>query len=505
MLRSRIISVIVLGLLLCGSVGYTVSQAWYYRSNAYRQSCADYLSQALQLPADIARVIPRTRNAQEFTDVSVWLPERRAKIFNTPRALVTLQSELPERYDVQLFGGMAEISTRTWLRSDYRGVLESGLRIGLADNAVHVVSFRNMNVRLDTGEYALDLGQAGGTVTFEDDQTGHAAIRCEELNGEPVDNPVVFDARFSMPSDGVQIDHLEITVPRLPIALLRLEQLLGVVPTQGSFAGKLGVREFDRHRELTLTGNALDLNLEDLTRGLLPQPLKGGCPELEVTELRVLDGQPERLVVCGLVNGVELAEPFALAKLHEIAGQVSLTLRRAELSPQGLDLLVATGTGEELDLGDLTRSWGWGTVSGKTHIAIEDLLIRDNRIEVLVARCSVSANDPSEQWIDRSVVRAVVSTVLGMELPEWVPLPSRVPYDQFDFRLEIRDEQLYLLGGHGPGDRTILTVRILGRPVSIIKQPDTAFDLTPMLDQLRSEMERQIAARRPVPVARPFE
>jgi hypothetical protein len=280
----------------------------------------------------------------------------------------------------------------------------------------------------------------------------------------------------------------------VPIEQLRLEKLIGVVPSQGSFSGQLALREFDQHRELTLSGMCTDLSLADLTRGLLPTPLNGSCPRLEVTKLTFVDGQIERLEVRGLLDNVDLAEPFALANLPEIAGQVSLRLRRAELSARGVDLLVATGEGQDLDLGDLTRSWGWGTVSGRTQIEIEDLLIRNNRVDVLVARCSVAADDPSEQWIDSSVLRALVDSVLPISLPEWVPLPRRVGYEQFSFRIEIRDEQLYLLGGHGPRERTILTVRLLGRVLPLINQPDTPINLSPFLDSMRKELQRRLTA-----------
>lgn len=495
MLRTRLISISLLTLVLFATAGYTLSQAWYYRGASYRQLCADYLSDALQLPAEVGRVIPRSRTAQEFADITVWLPERRDRIFTTPRALAVQQSDDPNRYDIQVFGGMAEISTRTWLRSDYRGVLESGLRHGLVTNAVGQLRFSGMDLRFDTGVYDLALSGAGGAVTFHPDSTGHAAVLCHELNGQAVlDDPVVCEARFSMPPSGVQIDRLQVTLPRVPIEQLRLEKLIGVVPSQGSFSGQLALREFDQHRELILSGMGTNLSLTDLTRGLLPTPLNGSCPRLEVTKLALIDGQVERLEVRGLLDDIDLAEPFALANLPEIAGQVSLKLRRAELSTSGVDLLVATGEGHDLDLGDLTRSWGWGTVSGRTQIEIEDLLIRNNRIDVLVARCSVAADEPAEQWIDSSVLRALVDSVLPVSLPEWVPLPKRVGYERLSFRIEIRDEQLYLLGGHGPSERTILTVRLLGQALPLIKQPDTPINLSPFLDSMRDEMQRRLMA-----------
>jgi hypothetical protein len=61
--------------------------------------------------------------------------------------------------------------------------------------------------------------------------------------------------------------------------------------------------------------------------------------------------------------------------------------------------------------------------------------------------------------------------------------------------LEVQEEELHIFGTHGEKERTILTARLFGSEVELIKEPRNAIDLTPYLDDLRLRVRRAIEAR----------
>ena len=85
MQRGRYLVLTAASLVLAGSLATTGGYAWYLRSSGYRQACAAYLSERLELPSDIGRVIPRSRCSREFDDVVVWLPDRRGRALSCRR------------------------------------------------------------------------------------------------------------------------------------------------------------------------------------------------------------------------------------------------------------------------------------------------------------------------------------------------------------------------------------------------------------------------------------
>ncbi|RMF72239.1 MAG: hypothetical protein D6744_17045, partial [Planctomycetota bacterium] len=147
-----------------GSLATTGGWAWYLRSDAYRAACVAALTASLDLPADIGRVVPRGLSAREFRDVSVWLPQRRGLALRCESAVLRYAptADDTDGYTLSLRGGACDISNRTWLRSDYRGVLESGLRPGFSPDGPRFVEFGDMNVTLERDGLRLELRQAGG-------------------------------------------------------------------------------------------------------------------------------------------------------------------------------------------------------------------------------------------------------------------------------------------------------------------------------------------------------
>ncbi len=480
-LLAFVTAVMVVGLGLSGGT------AWYLRSAYYRTHCTAALRAALGLPCRIGRVVPRSRRAREFRDIVVWLPERRGRALTCRSAVVvaTPTDDDPEAYEIHLEGGNCEISTRTWLREDYRGVFESGLRPGFAAGGPRRVTFSHMNVAFVRDRFRAELSDAAGRVDFLDRTHGEARILCQRFNDYQGSAPVLLAARFSPRKTGIRIDSLEITLPELPVEVTRLETPTGVALRHGRFAGRVAYTETDTQRTLIVSGRSSDLDLAECSAGLTPRPWHGSCPEIRLDELRIVNGQPRRLRFGGMLRDVRLSDVLATWGISGGEGRLTLDVGSADLSPGGVARFVASGALRDVALDELTRSIGLGVMTGTLNATIGDLTIEDNHVRSCDLELRVADAEDPPNWIEGRLLRALARRLLKLDLPAF--LPARIEFSRLGARFELRDEVLYVFGSHGERNRTILTVRLFGRDYPLVHEPRRSFDLRPWFDTLRRE------------------
>lgn len=483
---ARRLSLGLLTLLLVASVGATAGYAWYLRSAAYRASCAQVLRERLGLPCDIGRITPRSASTREFRDVVIWLPERRDEALTCRSALVrqTPSSKEPDAYEIEIVGGECEISTRTWLRSDYRGLLESGLRPGFSRDGPRRLSFEDMDVRFEREQFRMELRGAAGRIDFLSRDLATATIFCRNFNGAEMSEPVLLTARFSPVEDGVQMDHLELVTPEAPLKVARLEALLGAPAESGTFRGRVRYAEHGGQRELLVSGVCRDLDLAEFTRPWFPRAWQGRCPEIELQELRAENGVPTRLRFRGALRNVALGDVLAAWGMESVGGSLDLSVGSAVLSTEGVERFVASGRCDDVSLEALSGAIGWGRMSGNFHATITDLTIDANHLRSLEASLLVDDAGEAPNWIEGGLLREVAQRVLSFSIPPI--LPARVPYSKLGARLDLQDEQLRVYGTHGAGENTILTLRLFGRDVPTVFEPKDKFDLKPWFDSLRA-------------------
>jgi hypothetical protein len=493
--RSRWIALALLALLTLGSLGGSLGYAWYLRSDAYRRYCAAELSSALSLLSEIGEVVPRSRTAQEFRDVRVWLPERRDLAHAVERAILSYVPTPadPDAYEIELSGGTSEISTRTWLRSDYRSVIESSLRPGFTEDGPRCVRFSRMSLGFERERFHLHLSNAAGSVSFDSAERGRAAVTCMELNGYRSPEPIVLLADFSPDDGGVRLDHVELKVPNVPLQVANLRDLIGADVRSGRFHGTLVYRETAGERHIAVTGHCSDLELPECTSGLAQTPWRGRCPEIELLSLEIVNRQPRRVRFRGALSEVSLEDVLATWGLEGGGATVALQVGEADVSQEGIRRFVASGSCVDLSLEALSRALGYGVISGTLRATIGDLTIENDRIKSLSATLRVVDSDDSQKWIETALLREIARRALKIELP---PIPvERLPYSELGVRLDVQDERVMLFGTHGEKEKTILTARLLGREVSLITEPRESFDASPWLDQLRQTIANRIRER----------
>jgi hypothetical protein len=489
--------------------------AWYWRSARYRQYCARVLSNNLQLPGEIGRVVPRSWRSREFDDVRVWLPHRRGEAAFCQTAVLTYvpTQDNPDAYELDLRGGRSEISTRTWLREDYRFVLESGLRPGFDPLGPRRVAFSGMDLAFERERFRASLSDASGEVSFVDPHRGLATVRCRRLNGHLAPRDVRLDAVFSPQAAGIRLDRVELNVPELPVALVGLEELAGLNLKSGSFNGRLVYREMPRggeaagsgppgiqavdERELIVSGQLLQLQLAECTARFFQQPWRGTVPELDLEELRLVDGRLDRVRFRGALAGMHVGDVLAPWRLAGVGGDLLLRVEAADLTPEGIEHLVASGRCEDISLAEVTRALGLGEVTGRARLVLDDLTITKNHIDSLDAELIVPPPTGTPDSIDRRFVTEALRRMLGVELPEALvaQLPERFEYSRLGARFELRGEVLHVFGTHGPQQKAILSVTLGGREVPIVLEPEQPFNLREFLDALRQRALPEIEQR----------
>jgi hypothetical protein len=495
----RPLALMLLAGLTFGSLLVTGGYAWYLRSESYRNSCAAYLSEALELPADIGEVVPRSHDSREFRNVRIWLPERVGEAAFVRQAVLTRTptDTDPTAYELSLRGGNCEISTRTWLREHYRFVLESGLRPGFDPAGPRRVEFSGMDLTFEHDQFRAALADASGVVAFDDPQLGRAHVTCRRFNGQSVPKPVTLSAEFTPQETGIRLALVQLTVPELPLALLGLEGLAPLGLHSGSFSGQMVYRETLAGRELVARGKTVDVQLGECTTGWFERPWRGVAPEVELQELSVVDGVPVRLRFRGLIRDAVLGDVLAPWGLGDVGGSVSLDVHEAVLSQAGVDCFVASGHCRGVVLDQISEAVGWGRMSGVANIEIGDLTIVQNQVESLDVEITVDSARDAPHWVERELLATVIEQALGISLPDALlsVAPERIEYADLGVRLEVRDEELYVLGVPGPRENELVFIRVPPLPWFGIPEPEGPFDLHASLDELRKRVRERVEER----------
>lgn len=484
----------LLGLVMAGSLAGSAGYALYLRSDAYRERAAAALSESLGLPADIERVRPLSLRARQFDGILVWLPDRRGQALRCDVAQVisTPTPSNPDAYELRLSGGSCEISPRTWLGEDYRSVLASGLRPGFAPGGPSRVHFSGMDVQVARDRFTLTLDDASGLVSFENSQSGSAAITCYRLNGYRSNEPIFLDAAFSPLLSGVQADSIELTIPSMSLEVLRLEQLTGTTIRSGTFDGRVTYSETASRRTLAISGHCAGVDLAEVT-AMLPRPWRGRCEHAVLQELLIENRVPVAVRLLGDVTDLYLGDVLAPWGLAHVGGKLTLNLKSAVITTAGVERLVAVGRCDGVALESLSAALGHGRMSGTLRLEIHDLTVIDNRLHSLDAEMTVDPAADGSRWIEGLLLRSAVKGALRIDLPPI--LPERVEYTRLGVRLEVRDEVLRLYGSHGRQARTILSVRLLGTELELVTEPEGPIDLSPHLDGIRSKVAELMRER----------
>lgn len=483
-------------LLVGGSLVATSGYAFHIHSDRYRRNIERDLHAFFELPTDIGRIRPLSFSSRLFEGVKVWLHDRRGPVFQCERAVwhEDTSREQPVHH-LDLHRGTLSISSEQWKRDDYSRVLKSGLGHDFDAIRLGEVRLHDFGVEFRSRDLKVSCGKADGVITFGGDKGSDGVIRLSatELNGKQTGQPVQISARFS-PSGGVSVHDVLLTVPDLPLSTLGIDAALQTKTTTGRFSGKLEFATETDAPNVSLSGRLSDIAMEEVTRFLEAGPVRGKL-DIAVDRARIVDRVVTHLSGRGEIRSLQLGDISRLAGYPQITGRADLSIRAIDLALGHLNRLVADGRIRDVPLEAVTALVGKGEVTGRLAIRINSLRASDDRIEW--ADIEIEAVPPpgaEAGTIHRELLVNSLTKLLDFKWPSSIPqslLPEHVEYARFGARLRIENNQLRVLGTHGPGGDTILTLRVFGAEVGVIKSLKREIDLTPRLDALRDQLSRQ--------------
>jgi len=479
-----------------GSLAATAGYAFHVHSDRYRRSLERDLQAFFELPTDISRVRPLTFSSRLFEGVTVWLHDRQVPIFHCDRAVWHEDSGQAEaQHHLDLQHGTLSISSEQWKRDDYGRVLKSGLGHDFDAIRLGEVRLHDFGVEFQNRDLKLSCGKADGVITFGTVGKGEGLIQLSatELNGRPTGQPVQISARFS-PSGGVSVHDVLLSVPDLPLRTLGIDAALHTKITTGRFSGKLEFATEQDAPNVSLSGRLSDIALEEVTRFLQAGPIRGKL-DIAVDRARVVDRIVTHLSGRGEIRDLHLGDLARIAGYPRITGRADLSIRAIDLALGHLNRLVADGRIQDVPLEAVTALIGRGEVTGRLAIRINSLRASDDQIDW--ADVEIEAVPPpgaEAGTIHRDLLINSLTRLLDFTWPASIPqslLPEHVEYARFGVRLRIENNRMRVLGTHGSGGDTILTLRVFGAEVPVIKSLRHEIDLTPHLNALRERLNRE--------------
>lgn len=456
----------------------------YWSAEAYRRRVAESVSTFFQLPCDIAEALRRPSRDAEFKDVVLWLPTRAERVFDCKRALwLSERGTAAAGITLELMQGAITLGTDQWRMEDYRRVIESGLRHERID--LRRVRLTDFSISFRRGTLALAVADADGSIDYDTPEVGIASLAASELNGQRVRQPIQIYARLRTQAASM-VEYMVLTIPEIALSGLGVVNSAGAPVTRGSFSGRIEYQDAQPEPRVTLSGRLTDVALAELTR-TLPGGVIRGTATILLDHAEFTGTLPTRVRGQARVSGVPLADLARAAGAAPLHGEATLAISEAEVAEGRIERLVLSGSVADAELQETLRPLGRGSATGRLSVDVNVLRIENNRIVCADAEIRVSPAVDAPGLIDRDLLLSAAEQLGGLTWPEALPrrlLPERIEYLECGARLLVKDNRLRILGSHGDGGRSILTVRALGRAWSVVGEPEAQLDLTPWIDAL---------------------
>ena len=482
-------------LLAGGSLGLTAAYGLRLRSQSYRRDVERELSAFFELPCEVTRIRGRTFSSRAFEGVKIYLPDRRDQIFSCATAVwheLERRGEPVNRLD--LLDGILILGSDRWDNSDYRQVLESGLAHDFSELNLSEVEMSNFEIAFDRGNLSIRCRQASGTIDMSQAEVGVARLSAYELNGHPVDEGVRIHARFS-PRSGIEVSELNLSLPEVPLTSIGLAPALGGEITRGRFAGR--VRYLDQLPsglpEVLIEGELQDADLSELTRGVHLGPFQGNFSVI-VDNARLYDSVVTHFQGRGYITDLGFGAFAPLMERSDLSGSASFHVDEVDVALGRINRLRLDGIVRDLSLQEWLQRWGQGSAKGQLEVRVNNLDIMGETIKSADIVITAAPPEDGPGTIDRALLVGVAEKVLNFSWPQALPqgiLPKQVEYVQFGVRLHVQDNRLRILGTHGAGNDTILTVkmpsgfkRLFGDSFALVKEPSGTIELGGYLTDL---------------------
>jgi hypothetical protein len=482
--RKVLLAVVLLG--VAGSLSATAGYGLYLRSDSYRHKQEARLSNLLKFPVSLGRIRPLTTASRAFHDIEVTLPARGDRVFRCGTAIWYDETrDGKPRFALDLIDGWLLVGTHKWAEADYQAILKSGLGQNFARLNLRRIHLDGIDLEWQHPDLTLTTRGAVGEMLFDDDGTGRAALRANNLNDRPVAEPISIVAYFT-PGAGLRFHEVALDLPAIPFSNLGLDRLLRGQVDHGVFRGRLGYRETIDGPCIELAGSVEEARLEELTEPIIGGPFHG-LVNVTVDRALFCNRRLESLRFRGQIDDLSLTELVPVLRNSPLEAKVRLRVHQASVSGTTLDYFSATGQATDLSLEAISALIGRGQLTGKLRVDLRSLLVVDDALQRAEIDLIAVPPDDAPGTIDRELVRWASEELLGFDVSAVVP--ERTEYARLGVRLVIEGEQLRVFGTHGYEGRTILTVRVLGRELPLVREFDRTFEVGPLVATIRERLE----------------
>jgi len=473
---------------LAAALGGTIGYGAYHRSNRYRGKVETGLREFFGLPTDVGAIEPYSFTARRLTNVEIWLPQRRGRIFHCPLAIWdTAGAEVNGGAVLDVHEASWSIGSQEWESEDYMRVLRASLQHNFQELDIREVRFHNARLAWPREDFRLSADTVNGRILFDDQGGGKAELSACSLNGAAVAEPVRISARIDPQSEDL-LPEVTLQVPRLALNTLGLDQVLQGRVSQGSFAGTIKLRQSPGADEIELTGFADQVRLEELTQRVPGGPVPA-LVSLSIKEALIRDRHLVRIAFSGEVRQLEMDSLLRRLGLPTIGGRVQLTIHSGHVSGDEIQRLSAAGEWVDGSLEALTRALlGRSGVQGRLRIRVNALVIEDNRIASGDIELIAEPPPRAKGTIDRALLVDLFQQRWGLPLPEGL-LPAEIEFVQVGARLVVDRRRVRVLSVDGPAGPAIITARVLDRDIPLLGRIDLAFPIDPILQQAGRQVD----------------
>jgi hypothetical protein len=489
-MRSRriLLSILLFGVvagMLAGTLGYGL----YYRSDRYRRRVEAALTAFFGLPTDVEAVRPHGLRSRELSHVQMWLPERRARIFWCPRATWDASPNETGGTVLHLHDSILAIGSDAWKSDDYMRVLKASLLHNFSDLNIRQVRFHNAAITWPRREFQIRADGVDGTVTFDTSGKGEAVLTTQSLNGCRVAEPIRIHALIDPANEEDFLPEVTLEVPPLPLNAIGLKDILHSEVTQGSFSGRITLRQTPAGDTVQLAGLAQQVQLGEFTGGMMGGPV-AGVVDLTIYDALIRDHELDHLRFNGEIRDLDINAILVRYGLPAIGGRINLQVHNGRLQGGKIENLQIAGHWNNGSLAELSRLLlGSAAIEGRLGIQIESIVIRDN--QPVSGHVNIDAVPPPGKpgTVDRALLLSLLEKYLGFQVPGVLAhmLPDSVEFVRAEAKLLLDGNKLQILTIPRPGGGALITVRLAGQEMPLVRSIDQVFDLGPLFERARRQ------------------
>lgn len=487
-------------LVIGGVIGGTLGYGAYYRSDRYRRQVESDLTGFFGLPTQVGAIGPHSFNARELTDVEIWLPGRRDRVFRSPRVVWGRGAGGADGTVLDVHEAVLRIGSEEWEKEDYMRVLRASLQHNFEDLDVEQVRFHNARFDWPREDYRLVGEGVAGTIVFDERGRGQAELSADALNGTKAAEPIRISARLDPEAEDF-LPEVTLTVPPLPLAVLGLDEMLRSKVTRGSFAGQVTLRQLPGPDEVELSGRAEDLHLEELTRRLAGGPVSARLG-IEIEEAVLRGRQLKRIAFRGELRELDVDALAARMGWPEVGGTARMTVKEARITESGVERLELAGewTGGSLDA--IARAvLGRSGLHGPVRATVNSLVVENNA----PIRGDIDIDGSPQAGrvgrVDLSLLTGLMEDHFGVTLPGFLVAlsPESIEYVQLGVKLLVDSDRIHVRSVDGPAGSAMITLKTKGNGFPLLGDRSVSFPMAPILlrvkakvDRVRREWERRL-------------